>query len=115
MRCMEPARSSIAQLRRGVVEHCLLALLVEEERYGFELVRTMGKADLVASEGTVYPLLSRLARDGYVSTTWRESRSGPPRKYYAITARGREALRTFAAEWARFRSTVDHLIEGSQP
>lgn len=103
----------VAQLRRGALEYCVLALLATEERYGFELVRTLGSVDgMVTSEGTVYPLLSRLKRDGLVTTTWRESESGPPRKYYAITADGRAALGRFAEEWARFTSAVDTFLTG---
>jgi PadR family transcriptional regulator PadR len=108
---MEQADRSFAQLRRGIVEYCLLALLVREERYGFDLVRSLSQSGLVAGEGTVYPLLTRLARDAYVTTTWRESPSGPPRKYYAITARGKQALAQFQPEWARFRGAVDRLFE----
>jgi PadR family transcriptional regulator, regulatory protein PadR len=115
MRRMEADRSVIAQLRRGAAEYCLLALLGDRERYGLELVRTLGDADLVAGEGTVYPLLSRLSREGYVTTTWRDSPSGPPRKYYALTGEGRAALGRFTAEWRRFRDTVDNLVsEGSR-
>jgi len=102
-----------AQLRRGVAEFCLLALLTEDERYGFDLVRTLSDAGLVAGEGTVYPLLARLARDGYVTTTWRESPSGPPRKYYAVTASGRDALGQFAREWRQFRGAVDNMLGGT--
>ena len=112
MRRMVAARDSITQLRRGVVEHCLLALLLDNELYGFEVARVMSAAGLVAGEGTVYPLLSRLAREGYVTTTWRESPSGPPRKYYAITEQGRAALDHFRLEWRRFRDRVDALLDG---
>lgn len=101
---------SFAQLRRGVAGFCLLALLIDEERYGFDLVRTLSEAGLVAGEGTVYPLLARLARDGYVTTTWRESSSGPPRKYYAISASGQDALGQFAREWRQFRGAVDDML-----
>src|SRR5687767_14925390 len=101
--------SSVAtQLRRGVVEYCVLALLAKEDRYGFDLARTLSGAQaLAASEGTVYPLLSRLRKEGLVTTTWHESDAGPPRKYYAITATGRTALDDFISEWARFRDAVD--------
>ena len=76
----------ISQLRRGVLEFCVLALLRSEERYSFELVRALSAVDgLVTSEGTLYPLLARLRRDGVVETTWRESLSGPPRRYYRLT------------------------------
>ncbi len=99
-------------MRRGTLQYCVLALLAEEERYGFELVRSLAEVDgMVTSEGTIYPLLSRLRRDGFVETTWRESSSGPPRRYYRLTATGRDALATFAVEWQRFRAAVDHFIE----
>ena len=66
---------------------------------------------MVTSEGTIYPLLSRLRRDGLVETTWRESTSGPPRRYYKLTAAGRAALAAFKDEWERFRDAVDHFVE----
>jgi len=110
---MEPGetRNPLTQLRRGVLEYCVLALLSEEERYGFDLVRRLGDIDgMVTSEGTIYPLLSRLRRDGWVSTTWQESEAGPPRRYYAITPAGRHALAGFGLEWQRFRDSVDTLL-----
>jgi PadR family transcriptional regulator PadR len=80
--------------------------------YAVDLVRVMGDMDgLLTSEGTLYPLLSRLRRDGLVSTTWHESDAGPPRRYYQLTSAGRRSLRTFAEEWRRFRDTVDALID----
>lgn len=101
------------QLRRGVLEYCVLSLLDGEPRYGFDLVRRLAADEvLVTSEGTIYPLLSRLRRDGWVSTTWAESESGPPRRYYALTPDGRQALRAFTADWRRFRDAVDLLLEG---
>jgi PadR family transcriptional regulator PadR len=104
----------LAQMRRGVLQYCVLALLAEEERYGFDLVRALAEVDgMVTSEGTIYPLLSRLRRDGLVETTWRESTQGPPRRYYSATSRGRAALETFAQEWGRFRNAVDHFVERS--
>ena len=100
-----------AQLRKGVIEYCVLAMLTSRERYGFELVRTLGQHDgLVTSEGTIYPLLTRLRKDGHVVTTWRESEDGPPRKYYAITPQGERSLEAFRLEWQRFRSAVDALV-----
>jgi PadR family transcriptional regulator PadR len=100
-----------SQLRRGVLEYCVLALLREDERYGFDLVRALGAFEgLVTSEGTLYPLLARLRKDGVVETTWRESASGPPRRYYRLTRAGRAALDAFSLEWARFRDAVDALL-----
>ena len=101
----------LSQLRRGVLEYCVLALLREGERYGFEIARTLGGEDrMVTSEGTLYPLLGRLRREGSVETTWRESPSGPPRRYYRLTPRGEESLRSFSTEWRRFSATVDRLL-----
>ena len=102
----------LAQMRRGTLQYCVLALLAEEERYGFDLVRALAEADgMVTSEGTIYPLLSRLRRDGLVESTWQESRSGPPRRYYRLTESGRAALEAFKREWDRFRDAVDHFVE----
>jgi PadR family transcriptional regulator PadR len=103
---------AIAQLRRGVIEFCVLALLRDGERYGFELVRTLAAADgMVTTEGTLYPLLGRLRRDGLVETTWRESPSGPPRRYYRLAPDGELALTAFREEWTRFSAAVDQLLE----
>lgn len=103
----------VAQMRRGTLEYCVLALLRDEERYGFDLVRALGEADgMVTSEGTIYPLLTRLRRDALITSTWAESPSGPPRRYYRVTAKGRAALEGFTEEWRRFRDAVDRLLEG---
>ena len=86
----------LAQMRRGTLQYCVLSLLADEERYGFDLVRGLSEVDgMVTSEGTIYPLLSRLRRDGLVESTWQESPSGPPRRYYRLTAAGRGALEGF--------------------
>jgi len=100
------------QLRRGTLEYCVLALLKKEARYGFDLVRSLGDVDgMVTSEGTIYPLLSRLRRDGLVETSWKESPTGPPRRYYALTPAGTRALKLFKTEWDRFTQAVDRLLE----
>lgn len=102
------------QLRRGVLEFCVLALLQKEDRYGFDIARALSAVEPIAvSEGTIYPLLSRLRKDHWVTTTWQESEAGPPRKYYAITTKGRRALAEFAEEWGDFRDAVDSLLEGA--
>jgi PadR family transcriptional regulator PadR len=105
------ARNPLTELRRGVLEFCVLALVREEESYAFDIVRVLaGAGSLVTSEGTIYPLLSRLRRDGLVTTTWRESDAGPPRRYYRITDQGRRALEAFAGDWRRFADAVDALL-----
>jgi PadR family transcriptional regulator len=106
------AEKAFSQLRRGALEFCVLALLQREETYGFELVKALGQVDgLVTTEGTIYPLLARLRREGLVETTWRESESGPPRRYYRSTPEGRVALAAFTADWERFRNSVDTVLE----
>ena len=99
------------ELRRGVLGPCVLALLAERPRFGLELVRDLSRADgLLTSEGTVYPLLSRLRRDGMVDTTWQESKSGPPRRYYRLTRSGEAAVRSFSDQWQLFRNAVDRVL-----
>jgi PadR family transcriptional regulator PadR len=105
------AERVFTQLRRGALEFCVLALLQGEERYGFDLVKALGEVDgLVTTEGTIYPLLARLRREGLVETTWRESGSGPPRRYYKSTVEGSRALAAFTADWERFRTSVDTIL-----
>ena len=101
----------LSQMRRGAIEYCVLSLLRKEERYGFDLVRSLAENEgLVTTEGTIYPLLSRLRSEGLVDTTWRESLQGPPRRYYRITAEGEAALDAFVEQWALFRDAVDRVL-----
>ena len=103
-------RKPLTELRRGVIEHCVLALVRDRDGYAFDLVRVLSARGLLAGEGTIYPLLARLRRDGLVQTTWRESDAGPPRRYYRATAQGRRALESFAADWSSFRDAVDAVL-----
>ncbi|GAA1985673.1 PadR family transcriptional regulator [Catenulispora subtropica] len=110
---MEPggAEKAVSQLRRGVLEFCVLALLRDGERYGVEILRELGAVDaLVTSEGTIYPLLSRLRKEHLVETVWRESPTGPPRRYYRLTTTGEKALADFSTEWRRFRDGVEYFL-----
>ena len=103
----------MSQMRRGAIEYCVLALLRDRERYGFELAGLLADADgLLTSEGTLYPLLARLRKVGLVETSWRESNQGPPRRYYRLTEDGARALETFYFQWKKFRDAVDSLLEG---
>jgi PadR family transcriptional regulator, regulatory protein PadR len=112
---MEPGGTRISQLRRGALELCVLSLLGEQELYGFELVRRLSEVDgMVTTEGTIYPLLSRLRREGWVTTSWQESESGPPRRYYALSKDGERALAAAREEWSRFRDAVDTLLQGER-
>jgi PadR family transcriptional regulator PadR len=108
------AGNLVAQMRRGVLPYCVLAMLSDQERYGFELVHELAGIDgMVTGEGTIYPLLSRLRRQGLVETSWQESDAGPPRKYYRLAAAGHAALAEFAQSWHRLRDSVDDLLSGT--
>jgi PadR family transcriptional regulator, regulatory protein PadR len=107
---MEPA-PYMANLRRGTVEFCVLALVRREAKYAAELGAELGELGLLTSEGTLYPLLSRLRRERLVETSWVESEAGPPRRYYSITPVGRKALQAFHQQWATFTAGVNRLLE----
>ncbi len=102
----------ITQMRKGAVEYCVLALLAARARYGYELVQALSRVDgMLVTEGTVYPILSRLKREGLVLTEWQESREGPPRKYYGLTTAGQAALDEFKAQWRVFSRAVETILE----
>ncbi|WEH16394.1 PadR family transcriptional regulator [Streptomyces sp. VNUA24] len=106
------AQSGVSQLRRGVFQFCVLALLRDGEKYAYELVRELCDAHgLSTSEGTIYPLLARLRKEGWVASLTRESTVGPPRRYYTLTPRGGRALEEFTADWSSFRTAVDQLLQ----
>ncbi len=108
-------RNPATELRRGVLELCVLAVLEGGESYAFDIVRDLSDAgELLTSEGTIYPLLARMRDQRLVTTTWRESASGPPRRYYRLTDAGRRALVDQADDWSRFRDGVDALLNGSR-
>ena len=99
------------QLRKGCLELAILAALWSGKRYGLEVLRCLeSDSDLIVSEGTVYPLLSRLKTSGLVQSEWVESDAGHPRKYYALTTTGRQRALEMAAIWARFSSSMSRLL-----
>ncbi len=101
----------ISQLRKGILEFAILALLHQEDAYGRQLIEKLQTVQgLEATAGTVYPLLSRLDRGGLVSTSWSESPHGPPRKYYALSARGRRHLLDQARTWDQLHQAVNRLL-----
>jgi len=99
------------QLRKGCLELAILAALWDGKLYGLEILRRMeSDSDLIVTEGTIYPLLSRLKALGLVRSEWVESDAGHPRKYYALTPAGRHRLREMAGMWARFSSSMSKLL-----
>jgi PadR family transcriptional regulator PadR len=100
-----------AQLRRGVVGPCILALLATGPRYGLEIVTELDAAgQLLSSKGTVYPLLNRLSEAGWVSSYWDTEIGEKARRYYTLTRAGQAELERFRAEWNAFSANVDHLM-----
>jgi PadR family transcriptional regulator PadR len=106
--------SLLIQLRKGVLEYCVLAQLRAGPAYGLELAQRLARhRALFASAGTLYPLLSRLKRQGRVETYWEESSSGPPRQYYKLSKTGHLALETFRSAWGPFSKDVQTVLEES--
>jgi PadR family transcriptional regulator, regulatory protein PadR len=101
-----------SQLLRGVLDLCLLAVMEDGPAYGYEMTRRLGARGLsIVGEGSIYPLLGRLERDGLVETYRAASDGGgPPRKYYRASPQGREALRSGVAEWRAARDAVDRVL-----
>ena len=101
-----------AQIRKGVVELAVLALLASGERYGSQIVDELAaRPALALTSGTVYPLLARLLKAGLIDSSWRESPVGPPRKYYALTVQGRAAYADLHDAWRAVRAAVDTLVK----
>ena len=97
----------VTQLRKGILELAVMGILYDNRHYGYSLVRVLSEAGSISlKEGTVYPILSRLARDGLVRSEWVESAQGPPRKYYALTAAGRQLFDELIREFEVLASLV---------
>ncbi|GAA1625572.1 PadR family transcriptional regulator [Actinoplanes couchii] len=96
-------------IRKGVLEYCVLGLLARREMYGLELADRLVERGLIAGEGSLYPLLARMRQAGTVETHWQTPEQGHARRYYSVTPRGREQLGVFAAVWHDIRPHVDEL------
>jgi PadR family transcriptional regulator PadR len=100
-----------AQMRKGVLEFCILLIIAEREVYASDIIAKLKDAKLLVVEGTLYPLLTRLKNDGLLSYRWEESKSGPPRKYYEITDSGRSFLEEMKRSWNELVEVVKNLTE----
>ena len=110
MNAVDIADNWTTQLRKGILELGVLAALRGKRLYGYEIVKRLGNVPgLVIGEGTVYPILSRFKRDGFVITTLVESNEGPARKYYELTPAGRKELARMRANWRAVRDGIDSL------
>lgn len=95
-----------SQMRKGMLEYCVLLLLSKEANYANDIIVKLKAAELIVVEGTLYPLLTRLKNDGLLSYEWRESTQGPPRKYYALTSDGKVFLAELDNAWNALTRTV---------
>jgi PadR family transcriptional regulator PadR len=96
------------QMRRGVLELCILAIVSRKEAYPSDIIEDLKTSKLIVVEGTLYPLLSRMKDQGLLQYSWRESTMGPPRKYYSITATGRDFLEDLLDTWEHLVAVVQH-------
>lgn len=96
-----------AQMRKGVLEYCILSILNGEDKYASEVLSALKDARMLVVEGTIYPLLTRLKNAGLLNYRWEESLSGPPRKYYALTEDGKKVLHELNITWDELRNAVN--------
>ncbi|MGB1294794.1 MAG: PadR family transcriptional regulator [Flavobacteriales bacterium] len=103
-----------AQMRKGVLEYCILSLLSNKDAYASEILKSLKEAKLLVVEGTIYPLLTRLKNGGLLSYRWEESLSGPPRKYYTLTENGHLFLKELKSTWEQLNNAVGMLTSLKQ-
>ena len=98
-----------SQMRKGMLEYCIMLLLRSKPYYSSGIIDELERANLIVVEGTLYPLLSRLKKEGILDYEWQESSAGPPRKYYCLTEAGKEALSLLEENWSLLAATVEHV------
>lgn len=102
------------QMRKGMLVYCVLLLCKNGKIYTSELIRALRGAELIVVEGTLYPLLNRLAKDRLLAYEWQESEQGPPRKYYWLTDEGRELLKELAGAYHKLHASITALEKGTK-
>ncbi len=103
---------SEVQMRKGLLVYCVLLLTKDGKVYSSDIIRELRAAELIVVEGTLYPLLSRLSKDGILAYEWQESEQGPPRKYYWLTDEGQSLLQALQSTYHRLHKSVHHLERG---
>ena len=98
-----------SQMRKGMLEFCILLLLKRQAAYASDIIQQLKEADLLVVEGTLYPLLTRLKKDGLLAYEWQESTQGPPRKYSCLTVEGEAFLNELDLAWSEISNTVNYL------
>ncbi|MCH9660683.1 MAG: PadR family transcriptional regulator [Bacteroidetes bacterium] len=102
-----------AQMRKGVLEYCILSILKDGEAYTSDILETLKDAKMLVVEGTIYPLLTRLKNAGLLNYRWEESTSGPPRKYYELTETGKLFLKELNTTWDELRQAVNRVTSST--
>jgi PadR family transcriptional regulator PadR len=103
------ANEKFGPIRKGLLEFVVLKIIAAEKVYVADMLRKLAGTELTTQEGTLYPLLSRMRRDGLLQYEWQESDAGPPRKYYQLTAQGRAELDELNDYWKAINRTIDQL------
>lgn len=98
-----------AQMRKGLLEFCILLILSKHKSYASDILQKLKDADLLVVEGTLYPLLSRLKKGELLAYEWQESKNGPPRKYYTLTKKGTAALKDLSDTWVSLHDSIESL------
>ncbi|WP_395375971.1 PadR family transcriptional regulator [Marinicella sp. W31] len=108
------AKNTISQMRRGILEFCILCILEEQEVYTSELIARLKQANLIVTDGTLYPLLNRLQKSHLLQYRWEESESGPPRKYYSLTEAGQRVSEALSKAWGDITESVEIIRRGQE-
>lgn len=108
------AKNTISQMRRGILEFCIVSLLAKQEIYTAELIDRLKSANLIVTDGTLYPLLNRLQKAKLLQYRWEESDSGPPRKYYSLTESGECYLGELSKAWQDITGSVENILRGNK-
>jgi PadR family transcriptional regulator PadR len=98
-----------AQMRKGILEYCILLILSKKDMYPSDIINQLKKVEMIVVEGTLYPLLMRQKNAGMLTYRWEESTQGPPRKYYSITDQGKQILEELDNSWKELVNSIDSL------
>jgi PadR family transcriptional regulator PadR len=98
-----------AQMRKGILEYAILLIISHKPVYSSEIISQLKQANLIVVEGTIYPLLSRLKKSELLSYDWEESQSGPPRKYYSLTKKGKDMIEALEETWTNLAKSIETL------
>jgi len=103
-----------AQMRKGILEFCILLVISKGKAYASDILKELRAADLIVVEGTIYPLLTRLKNSGLLEYDWEESKSGPPRKYYELTVAGKSTMKELSRTWSDLSGSTGALLKKSK-